>query len=447
MIEIALFLQTVLWIFLCRRFLISREASLFHPLAWYLLVHGIVFVVRPLLVHFLQFRRTWYYMRFIPTEAEFIHALLVSSFALIIFFFVLFYAGRCNPEFQDNPKCDDLSQERLAFWITLIILGPATVYSAVISIAGPDFRGMGLVRMEIVDAVAIYQNTTGYIVHAKDMFGTFVVLLIILYRYRWWTFATLLAHVGYRSFLGWGRWTIIFTIITLLLAWLWEKKRKFPGLKILAMVPVLLLLFTTFGDNRYILRSYLEGRNITKSIMDDRPWQEKVDSADFANFDYLAYVVSVVPRWTKTYTYGTQYLQLFTEPIPRILWKNKPIGPPIQYFNLNDYGNFATRTVSLPGDGWMSGGWLGVLITMGIVGIVLGRFHRWFWKSQEDFYRVLFYVVAVPAVILHYRDGSIFVFKFLLFTILPVLVWITVSKVLQSSVRRTSGLDSNGHAV
>ena len=447
MIEIALIFQMVLWMFLCKRFLRSKEASLFHPLAWYLIVHGIVFVARPLMVYFLHFNQMWQYMRFIPTEKEFIQTLSVSSFALIIFFFVVLYTGRCKPKFQNNKKINNLSRQRLAFWITLVILGPIALYSAVISIAGPDFLGMGSVQMAIVDAIAIYQNTTGYIVHAKDMFGTLIVLLIVLYRYRWWTFTMLLAYVCYRSFLGWDRWTIVFAIITILLVWLWEKKRKFPSLKILIMIPILLLLFVTLGDNRYILRNYLAGKNIKQSIIDNRSWEEKLDTADFANFDYLAYVVSTVPGLTKTYSYGVQYLQLFTEPIPRILWKNKPVGPPIQYFNLNDYGNFANRTVSLPGDGWMSGGWIGVFLTMAIVGIILGRFHRWFWKGQSDIYRVLFYVVALPAVILHYRDGGIYIFKFLLFTTFPLFVWLAVIKILKIVVGRASEFETNAHVI
>ncbi|WP_207436492.1 hypothetical protein, partial [Sabulibacter ruber] len=70
----------------------------------------------------------------------------------------------------------------------------------------------------------------------------------------------------------------------------------------------------------------------------DARFVDSLAGQDLGNFDYLSFILWVVPKESGTYTWFTQYLQLFTEPIPRVLWPAKPIGPPVQYFSLHDFG-------------------------------------------------------------------------------------------------------------
>src|SRR5258708_4775601 len=83
---LALLAQASIWAFLFRRFLAREDVCVFHPLFFYLLFHGFVFVVRPILVYFGDFRFVWAYMEFFPSDAQFVFALAVSSFALITFY-------------------------------------------------------------------------------------------------------------------------------------------------------------------------------------------------------------------------------------------------------------------------------------------------------------------------------------------------------------------------
>jgi hypothetical protein len=117
---------------------------------------------------------------------------------------------------------------------------------------------------------------------------------------------------------------------------------------------------------------------------------------------------------------------LFTEPIPRILWKGKPVGAPVQTINIGAYGNFIGLTVSLCGDGWMSGGWVGLVITLGIAGAVAGGAHRWFFQHQGNNLAALSYIVSLALLPQWYRDGGISIFKFLLFTVTPLLTWMLI---------------------
>jgi hypothetical protein len=150
------------------------------------------------------------------------------------------------------------------------------------------------------------------------------------------------------------------------------------------------------------------------------------DSQDFANFDYLAAVVALVPRRTGSHTYGLQYLQLFTEPIPRLLWRGKPAGAPIRLMNLNQHANFLGLTMSLPGDGWISGGWIGVILTMTLAGLATGLGHRGYWRNRGHPVLALLYMTFLGVSPNWFRDGGISVFKFLFFTWLPLLIWLGV---------------------
>jgi hypothetical protein len=137
-----------------------------------------------------------------------------------------------------------------------------------------------------------------------------------------------------------------------------------------------------------------------------------------------------VPERTQTYTYGAQYAQIFTEPIPRILWKGKPTGAPIPTFSIANYGNFVGLTFSLPGDGWSSGGWVGLIITMAAVGALLGWFHRWFWRNSRNSMVAVFYTTAAAMMIQWFRDGGISIAKFMLWSWLPLLIWLGLTWLL-----------------
>ena len=83
-IELALAGQVLLWLSVILSFVLTRQATLFHPLWFYLLFHGIVFVARPLLVHYFRFDTEWKYMGFEADDLQQIRALVASSFALIV---------------------------------------------------------------------------------------------------------------------------------------------------------------------------------------------------------------------------------------------------------------------------------------------------------------------------------------------------------------------------
>ena len=83
----------------------------------------------------------------------------------------------------------------------------------------------------------------------------------------------------------------------------------------------------------------------------------------------------------------------------------------------------------------MSGGWLGVIITMLVVGYINARAHRWFWRGEVTHFKLLCYCSFVPLTLQWYRDGGITIFKFVLMAVAPVILWRVLIRFMRPSVQ------------
>jgi hypothetical protein len=440
MIPTALVLQTVIWFFLFSVFMYSRTGSVYHPFFYYLMFHGLVFVIRPILVYTFDFDSIFYLMRFSPSEGEFVFVLVLTTAGLLVFSATSWLLDSSIPRYDRPHPAGFSATEWHAFWFMALMLGPLALYSIYYNFGSvQNFESTGdfLITMnrDLTTGVTGFTNTTGYLVDAQIFVGTISLMFLWGMRFRLWAFVPLLLYLAERSYMGWGRWTIILTVaMGVLLYGLHRNYRWLPLHIVFIGIPVM-LVFQQLGANREYVQDIFVGEQAAEPdpLLQDKSWIERQDGPDFANFDFLAYVVDVVPDKSGTYSYFTQYIQLFTEPVPRILWPGKPYGSPVSLVNLNDYGNFTGWTTSLIGDGWVSFGWLGVIATMALVGYVTARMHRWFWRGEATNFKILTYCVFVPLTILWYRDGGISIAKFILWTIGPILLWQLVLTMLQHS--------------
>jgi hypothetical protein len=429
MIELALTAQILLWAIVLLVFLTSGQASVYHPLGIYLLFHLIVFVLRPVLVLECGFEGEWRYMMLVDSERQIYRALAVSSVGLLVFALCSLMVGRTPLQFRSKVPLPFTPEQRYALITTTLILCPVIIRSITALTGGQSM-------IENRGGTFVMTAATGYTLEAQYMAGPLVCAWLCLNRFRWQGFLVLFLYVGYRSYVGWSRWTILLLFIAVSLAYgLHKRTRWYSWQTVLAVIPIL-AFFSFLGSNRGLIRDYMTTGSFTPQDLTVPGMSRfervkaKYDGPDFANFDFLTYVVSMVPERTGTFTYGTQYLQLFTEPIPRKLWPGKPAGAPIGFFNLNNYGNFIGLTVSLVGDGWMSGGWVGVILTMGVVGALCGLAHRWFWPNTENNLLALVYVMALPMSIQWFRDGGISIAKFLFWNLSPLILWVAITWLL-----------------
>lgn len=422
--------QAIVWLLITSLFIQGRSASIFHPFGFYLTFHGLVFVVRPIIEYIFGFEQVFFYMRFYPSEAQLEQALLLTTAALVLFA-ILSHALDITPRLR--PISDGFNaHEWRAFIVTALLLGPLVVYSTWLALQDSinTESGEAFVQADrdVSTGIMTFSNTTGYLVDAGKMAGVLCLMLVWATRFRLWSFVPLTLYLLERMYEGWARWTIVLPLVSLAMLYSARRGKRWLPVGVIAAVIPLFVIFQQLGENRDTFKAFVLGQPIEETAKDDRSWIERQDNLDFANFDYLTYVMSVVPEKSQTYTYFTQYLQLFTEPIPRMLWPDKPIGPPIQLVNLNDYGDFVGLTVSIVGDGWLSAGWLGMIVTILIVASAVSAVHRWLWRSEMSTFKILVYCTFLPLTLQWYRDGGISIAKFVLFSLAPIFLWQAVTR-------------------
>jgi hypothetical protein len=435
MIELALCAQVLVILIVAAVVLASRQGSLMHPAIWYIGFHFIVFVLRPILVHCFGFDREWDYMMFQPSDAVFVRTLAVSSVGMVVFVGACLVLGRAEVSFPPRPSPPLTPLQKRGLLFATFALLPLVAWSIYATRKG--------FNRELAGAAYILTDSTGYLNDAQNVLASLVCIWLVVTRFHWLNLVPITLYLGYRIWYGWSRWTILLFVGMVVVTYCWHYRKKWiPLWSILAAVPVF-LLFNMLGQNRELIKSYFEGKlaqvyDYEPGITTREKMKLRYDGPDFANFDFLAYIVSVVPERTGDFSYGLQHLQLFTEPIPRLLWRGKPVGAPVKSINPFEWGNFLGMTVSLPGDGWMSGGWAGLVMTTGLAGVVLGRCHRRFWMAKGRPIFAVFYIAGLAMLPQLYRDGSIVsLAKFLLFAWLPFVFWVGFNWVL--GPRRAAG--------
>lgn len=421
MLDLALTGQVLFWLLVILAFAMSGQASLYHPLTMYLGFHALVFIARPILVHWFAFDSMWRYLGFEPTTEYFIRGLLVSSLALLVFAMTSIACGWSAAKFPVTPPAPFTRPEVTALLIVTGLLLPIIARSI---IAGFSGAATG----ERVGGTYILTGASGYTVEAQYMLGPLICAWLAVTRFRWPMLLLVGAYLGYRSYGGWSRWTILLSFTAISLIYAWQRRIKWPPVRILILAIPLLVMFNALGHNRDYVQQLLRGETAVRTgvapgVSSMEKFRGEYDGPDFANFDFLTFVTAVVPDQTGTFTYGSQYLQLLTEPIPRKLWAGKPIGAPVSFFDLNQYGNFTGMTVTLAGDGWLSGGWVGLILTLGIAGAILGWLHRRFWKHAQENYASILYLVGLAMIPQWYRDGGISIAKFLFWNLFPLVLW------------------------
>ena len=163
--------------------------------------HGLVFVIRPLLVHFLGFNSVFNYMVFNPSTEDFIATLAVTSLGLVVLATSCLYFGRVRPVFTGPAPAFPPEQSR-ALLVTTLMLLPVIAYSI--------YRAAGDTGGErAANGIYILTKTTGYVIDSQFMVAPLVCLWLVKTRFHWLNLVPILAYVAYRSWVGSARWTFL----------------------------------------------------------------------------------------------------------------------------------------------------------------------------------------------------------------------------------------------
>lgn len=425
MYETLLIVSVVIFAGTCVAYARHPAASAFHPATFYLLFHGFVFVVRPIIVWFYGYTAIYEEVGFFPTEWEKTQVLICTNLALVVFMAVVLAIGREPVRFRQD-RADEENRRLLLrrFWFIappLALLGlSATLYMWEVRA-----QGLSLSQFDTRTGAMALNQVNGYYISAVGLLTTLAAMIVYLGRFRLWTLIPFLAF----AVLGFGsgaRGYVVASALMLAVLYLFERRRRWPNWVLpLAAIP-LLLGFTAVRDDRggAIRESFgVENRQFRQQWQDEATVMEGMD---FANMEFFEFLVWSIPKRTGSYDYFLNNLQLLTEPIPRALWPGKPVGPPIKLFELYRYSTPLGLTNSMPGMGWFNFGYAGVVIWSALFAAIYGYGYRAFAAGQQGTIAVLAYAVFLSTSLVAFRDGSLLtILKQLLFYFLPVgILWL-----------------------
>lgn len=401
--------------------------SVFHPLAFYLAFHGLVFVFRPVVAHVLDFRLIYRVYEFTPSASDKLTALMAANVGMLAFAAAALHTGGTPMRFGQGRQ---IAAERVrlipALLAMLVIVIPPAIYSLMLKW---DFAANASGTMVMDSGTGIFMNTTtnGYLTDAQLMLASALALLAWIFRFRPLAVAPMALFVLVKAGTG-GRGAFVSALVCLGLLWLYERRYRVPGWRMLAGGVALVAVFAAVGDDRgRAVRQWLGGDN---TLAGPGPQVELrfLEGMDYGNLEMVEFLVYAVPQRTGTHEFLADHLMLFTEPVPRVLWPDKPRGSPVKLFELFDYGYPIGMTRSLPGEGWVAFGWLGVIGWCAAWGLALGAIYRRFAAGRQGPFAVAGYMLLLGMLVVGYRDGTVItMLRGGLFYAFPILVWYAIA--------------------
>ena len=380
-----------------------EAASLLHPATIYLLFHGFIFVVRPLFARFYEFDLVYRVYDFQPSMADKITVILGANLAMLVFVAVSLRVGGIAAQPVIKGGFDEL-RRILAGPAILVaaILGPLAV-AAQLSNWERRIDPYATMARDAATGIMVNVEGNGWFSDAALVLAPLAVLAVWLLRYRalgWLIFLSAsLLMLG-----SGGRGSFIFASTAIMFLYLLERRRSWFDWRIMVLAAASFVTFNAVVvDRGAAIRGLLggdAGDNYTTAIELD-----PLEHMDFASLEYFEFIVYAVPQRTGSWDYFAHNLQILTEPIPRVLWKDKPIGSPVQHFKLWDYGTPIGMTISMPGAGWMSFGYLGIAIQAVIFAWLYGFVYSRLLTRNDDALPRIYYALFAATSIVVFRDG------------------------------------------
>jgi hypothetical protein len=322
-LNVIVFTLTVLW--LNRRGYIN----FFSGLTIYLAFHFLVFVQRPIAVYLFDIRSEFIGMKFYPSDDIFIETIVITNVGLMSFLIGYLAALNFTP-LQIRFSLDTANAiESKSFFIAFLLLMPLISYSLFLAVVMRQDYGVETfgefgrieMRADAATGASLFVDTTGYFVLARSMLLPFATFLIFYFRGVWYSYFPLAVSTLITFGTG-SRWPMVVTAVVVIMILLYVRRRSTLTFGSVILLTAILVVFVIIGQNRNAMVTYLRSGELGFDF--DLATSSFGAHPDFANFEFLTYVVGKVPDVSKTYSYFTQYLGLFTQPIPRMLWPDKP---------------------------------------------------------------------------------------------------------------------------
>lgn len=245
----------------------------------------------------------------------------------------------------------------------------------VIGIRGED------IPMEVTDQGSMYTQTTGYITQGNLYVA---VAAVLLYAVSGKFFVSILVAAPWllnRLYIGWGRANYLAFVLAMIMVWAIRQRQKMvpriQGLFLLGMLTLAIVSLSIIGSNRYYFRE--RGVSIAAFAEGSRTaGSDLIRATSFVSgFEATLYLLQLVPD-TYPFGYGGMYVYRYlVQPIPRILWPEKPMPFGFPGGDAQEFYGAAPGSI---GEAYGSFGWFGIILFFFLTGLAL----NWAEKKFEE---------------------------------------------------------------
>ncbi|MXO94885.1 hypothetical protein GRI34_00450 [Erythrobacter aquimaris] len=380
-------------------------ACIMHPATFYLAFHGLVFVFRPLIARAYDFSFVYRVYDFQPSMSDKITVILATNLAMVVFVATsLYVAPRLPVALEESLFESARAAMKRPILMVCAIVAPLAIWSQLGNWQRQADNYGSMVR-DLSTGAAINTDAIGWFTDAALILAPITVLLVWLARYRWWSWAFFAVFVVLQGG-GGTRGPIIYTAIAIGILALLEYRKRWVDWRAASLALLAVLAFNQIVLDRGASLRGLAGQAGEADYANNYDLSP-FEGMDFANLEYFEYIVYAVPQRTGTYDYFASNLQIFTEPVPRVIWKDKPVGSPVQFFSLWDYGTPIGMTGSLPGQGWMALGYVGVAIQALFFALLYSTVCLLLLGRRATPARQILYALIAATAIHVFRDGTL----------------------------------------
>ena len=196
---------------------------------------------------------------------------------------------------------------------------------------------------------------------------------------------------------------------------------------------LLLILFAVWFPMKTVARGLVHGDAASAIWTDTRAYIEeslyqRAGGGDTQFLDMAAAAMTLTDLHGE-YAYGRTWLPLLVSPIPRQIWSEKPRMNEYLWQISDPERPMAIRGMvpMLVGDAYMNGGYIGVVVVSWVVALIYWHLYS-ASARRPHLSRIRFlYLIVLCTSVLVYRDGIMSLFVFTLINSMPMMLFITVS--------------------
>jgi hypothetical protein len=385
------------------------KLKLYHVFSLFLIYHFIGYVVRPLTILVNNGSFAWRKIDYVPTQLDLINTTIIVNLGLFSVFagFLAFNKSRAiHPITSFNFEIKRIKNFYFALSV-IVLLGIYSLWkvtpnledsSNVLSNIETEFDDQGAQRLVGVSGYQIIFNE----------FLPITILMLFFSRITmplgWILFLT---YSAMRIFLGFQRLSFV-VIAICLTVYSYIKEKKIKGYQILFGL-IMLTIFNILGENRLALRHFLLGGDkIEKKqvLFDDIG--KNYGTEHFAEFDVCVFYTSVGSKGN--WSYWRQWLRLFIWPIPRFLWKDKPVlTHGVDFYK---YGKPLGMTRGYYAYAYSSYGYISLILAAFIFGLFMAYVYPVDAFGRIKLKKLMLYWIVLMYSPTLFRDNEVTVFFF-----------------------------------